>query len=239
MKCKQALRTISTQSTTPKKLDISWRTVDTEKDSSDNEMTFSAANQPQNLDKLESINQLLCLQGHSPIQRTLKVGWVDATPKTQKYYVSKMEEVVTTVLDVIAPNDAGMLWKALKKSSGINDKYNEPTMDSTLLMALVESYKQATHTSTQKNILSIIADKLSFHDLEKLIPGISRHRFTAARRHAAQFGADALATQMGTKPTILRQRVDPNQVEHFMILSPAKMSFKICHWKKEIASHLR
>ena len=170
-----------------------------------------------NSEKLETINKLLSLEDHQPIIRTLRVGWVDATPKTQKYYTSKMEEVVSTVLEVIAPNDAGLLWSALKASPRINDQYNDPkTSESSLLTALVESYKQASDSSTRKNILSVMADKLSFYDLEKLIPGLSRRRFTAARRHGIQYGADALAAQIGKKNAIVRQQVDPAQVEHFI-----------------------
>ena len=144
------------------------------------------------------------------------MGWVDATPKTQKYYTSKMEEVVSSVLEIIAPNDAGLLWSALKASPSINDRYNEPRTESSLLTALIESYKQATHSSTRKNILSVIADKLTFNDLQKWIPDLSRSRFTAARRHGVQYGAEALATQIGKKKTILRHKIDPAQVEHFI-----------------------
>lgn len=127
-----------------------------------------------------------------------------------------MEEVVSSVLEIIAPNDAGLLWSALKASPSINDRYNAPRTESSLLTALIESYKQATHSSTRKNILSVIADKLTFNDLQKLIPGLSRSRFTAARRHGVQYGTEALATQIGKKKTILRQKIDPTQVEHFI-----------------------
>ena len=123
---------------------------------------------------------------------------------------------MSSELEIIAPNDAGLLWSALKASPSINDRYNEPRTESSLLTALIESYKQATHSSTRKNILSVIADKLTFNDLQKWIPDLSRSRFTAARRHGVQYGADALATQIGKKKTILRRKIDPAQVEHFI-----------------------
>ena len=174
-RCTQKLRTVSTLSTTPKKLDLSWNVAGTEDDASDDsDDEVIVGNCRQNVtEKLEAINKLLSLAGHGPITRTLHVGWVDATPKTQKYYTSKMEEVVSSVLEIIAPNDSGLLWSALKASPSINDRYNEPRTESSLLTALIESYKQATHSSTRKNILSVIADKLSFNDLQKLIPGLS------------------------------------------------------------------
>ena len=184
-------------------------------DDSDDEVLFDNSRQ-RNSEKLEAVNKLLSIEGHSPITRTLHVGFVEATPKTQKYYISKMEDVVSSVLEVIAPNDAGLLWGALKASPGINDRYNEPKAESSLLSALIESYKQATHSSTRKSILSVIADKLSFHDLQKLIPELSRRRFTEAHCHGIQYGALALALQIGKRNTILRQRIDPGQVEHFI-----------------------
>ena len=173
-------------------------------DDSDDEVLFGNSRQ-RSSEKLEAVNKLLSIEGHSPITRTLHVGWVETTPKTQKYYISKMEDDVSSVLEVIEPNDAGLFWGALKASPGINDRYNEPKAESSLLSALIESYKQASHSSTRKNILSVIADKLSFHDLQKLIPDLSRRRFTEARRHGIQYGAQALASQIGKKNTILRQ----------------------------------
>ena len=190
-------------------------TGDDASDDSDGEVLVGNSQQ-RSSEKLEAVNKLLSLEGHSPITRTLHVGWVEATPKTHKYYTSKMEDVVSTVLEVIAPNDAGLLWSALKAPPGINDRYNEPKAESSLLTALIESYKQATHSNTRKNILSVIADKLSFNDLQKLIPDLSRSRFTVARRHGIQYGPEALASQIAKKNTILRQRIDPGQVEHFI-----------------------
>ena len=161
------LRAVSTLSTTPKKLDLSLNIVGIEDDvSADSDDEVIVGNSGQKIsEKLDAINKLLSLAGHRPITRTLHVGWVDAAPKTQKYYTSKMEEVVSSVLEIVAPNDAGLLWSALKASPSINDRYSEPKTESSLLTALIESYKQAAHSSTRKNILSVIADKLTFNDL--------------------------------------------------------------------------
>ena len=200
-------------STTPRTPDLSWVDV---ADRPINDSDEEVAIQNQKTEKIETINKLLSLDGHPPIKRTLNARWTDATPKTTKYYVSKMEEIVSTALEILAPNDASLLWRALKYSPGINLRYNGTTADSSLLYAMVENYNQATHSSTRKNILSVIADKLSFRDLEKLIRGISRYHFTAARRHAAQFGASSLSIQIGSQSNILRQRINPNQVEHFI-----------------------
>ena len=68
----------------------------------------------------------------------------------------------------MAPNDAGLPWRALKELREINQRYDDfKSSDSTLLTALIESYKQATHHSASQQILSVIADKLSFTDLHR------------------------------------------------------------------------
>ena len=101
-RCTQRLRTVSELSNTPKKLDLSWNIVGTEDDASDDsDDDVNVGNSRQKIsEKLEAINKLLSLAGQGPITRFLHVGWVGATPKTQKYYTSKMEEVVSNVLDI-------------------------------------------------------------------------------------------------------------------------------------------
>ena len=44
------------------------------------------------------------------LQALNKVSWVDASGKTKRFYTSKMSEVITTLLELVAPNDAALLW---------------------------------------------------------------------------------------------------------------------------------
>lgn len=52
-----------------------------------------------------------------------------------------MEEVVSSVFEIIVFNDVGLLWSVLKVLLGINDWYNEFRMELLLLIVLIESYK--------------------------------------------------------------------------------------------------
>lgn len=79
------------------------------------------ASKYEHVDKLQAVNQLLTLDGHEPINRTLQVSWVDATERTKRFCTLKRSEVVTSVLELIVPNDAGLLWQSLKESSQINE----------------------------------------------------------------------------------------------------------------------
>ena len=71
----------------------------------------------------------------------------------------------------IAPESSEELLRAVQESS----MGGESDLDSTLLEALVECYHNADHWSNRRQILSIIADKVSFTTLQKWIPGISRY----------------------------------------------------------------
>lgn len=88
-RCTQRLRTISTLSTTPKKLDLSWNIVGIEDDASDDsDDEVIVGNSRQKIsEKLDAINKLLSLAGHGPITRTLHVGWVDATENPKVLYI--------------------------------------------------------------------------------------------------------------------------------------------------------
>lgn len=180
----------------------------------DSEQEQDVDNNEEREEKLQAVNSLLSLNGNKPLRNTMQVAWVDASSKTRRFYTSKIAEVVSALLELVAPNDAGLLWNALKESPDINKKYGAPaTSDSSLLTALVESYNQATHANTRTQILSLMADKLSFQDLEQIIPGLSRYRYTAARRHCLEHGA---GTEITNAAVNVRERINPAQLEHFI-----------------------
>lgn len=45
-----------------------------------------------------------------------------------------------------------------------------------------------TAWGTQRQLLSIIADKFSLADIRQHFPGLSKYKFTAARKHALRIG---------------------------------------------------
>lgn len=52
-----------------------------------------------------------------------------------------MEEVVSSVFEIIVFNDVGLLWSVLKVLLSINDWYNVFRIELLLLIVLIESYK--------------------------------------------------------------------------------------------------
>lgn len=163
-------------------------------------------------DKLKALNTFMAICGKDEV-RTMKVPWSDASSKTKGRYVSMASGAVNAVLNVIAPQDEDSLWNALQTS-----KMREVVSldighsDSELMKGLIESYRYATHRDTRKQILSIMADKLTFKEIERLIPGITNFEFKQARKHQRQFGRGAVV-QSDSKT---RERTEPGQLDHFI-----------------------
>jgi hypothetical protein len=59
---------------------------------------------------------------------------------------------------------------------------DDGSVDKTLMESLVECYNNASHWSTRRQILSIMADKVS-SILKNWIPGLTKYRFNVARHH--------------------------------------------------------
>ena len=97
-------------------------------------------------------------------------------------------------------------------SSLVKSKLEESTIDSSLMECLTECYNNATHWSTRRQILSIMADKLTFKDLQRWIPNLSRYRVNIARHHLLLHGR-------GSKvPTAkcTRMCIAPEKLDHFL-----------------------
>ena len=90
------------------------------------------------------------------------------------------------MLDEVAPNQSDQLWQSLvtSKSFGqhpFND--DEEREDEVLMQALAECYRNANNWQTRRQILSIMADKVSYKALHKWIPNLTRYRLSEARKH--------------------------------------------------------
>lgn len=117
---KRRLYAAITQTLTPKETDLSWQ-MDSpcSAESSEESAEEIDASKCEHVEKLQAVNQLMTLDGHEPINRAFP--WMDATERTKRFCTLKRSEVVTSVLELIVPNDAGLLWQSLKESSQINE----------------------------------------------------------------------------------------------------------------------
>lgn len=121
---------------------------------------------------------------------------------------------MSAVLNVLTPGEAESVWLDLKESSimspclGINkDQIQSETVD-----ALVECYNNATTWDTKRQILSIMADKLTIRQLQALLPGLSEYKVSIARKHSLEHGRGTPVEQSHTP----RIKIDVNKLDHFL-----------------------
>ena len=120
----------------------------------------------------ELLNQFLASRDVSPVRNSLTIPWDKAAERTKRYYTRKAQQVVSVALEEIAPESSEMLLTALKSKS----KEDRNCSDSTLLEELVECYTNTHNWSTRRQMLSIMADKVSFKVLQSWIPDLQGRR---------------------------------------------------------------
>ena len=152
----------------------------------------------------------------SPIRYSMITPWDEAAERTKRFHTRKARQVAITALEEIAPQSADMLLSSLQSS-----KDDERDIDSTLMGVLVECYQNASHWSTRRQILSIMADKVSFKVVNTWIPNLSRYRYNIARHHILLHGrGSAVPLAENT-----RMKVSAVKLDHFLtfITSPYVM----------------
>ena len=143
----------------------------------------------------QKLNEFLSSRDISPIRSKLNTAWHLTKQRTKRHYVRKTRQAVQAVIEEIAPEDIESLREALMTSRGMGRQFPENTKDqadTTLIEALTECYNNAEHWATRRQILSILADKISFKVLRKWIPDLTRYRFSIARHHQLLHGLRAV-----------------------------------------------
>ena len=166
---------------------------------------------------VDALNEYLHSRDASPIRSRLNTLWEIASERTRRYYIRKAGQGVTTIMEDIAPNSPAQLFQATCSSQAIqrtlsSDEETETTVDETMLEALADCYHAAGSWETRRQILSIMADKLSFKKLKRWIPDLSNYRFTEAKRHCLMHGRGA-PVPSASAPVM---RVSTAQIDHFI-----------------------
>lgn len=151
--------------------------------------------------------------GLSPIKKTLRCNWENASERTKSDYIVKAEKIFHDVLRVLAPGQENEVFQSFleRKTESVD-----------IVDVVASAYKHANDWGTQRQLLSIIADKFSLADIRQHIPGLSKYKFTAARKHALRIGH---GKQTATN-TQRREKLCEQQISHFLdfIMSPAIMT---------------
>ena len=125
----------------------------------------------------DPLNDYLRTREISPIRSWPQQPWEEASERTRRYYVRKAGQGLSTLLLGIAPSDSGSLFKAVYSSGVIQrtlqcngEEATSSSVDETMMRALVERYRAADSWVTRRQILSIMADKLTLSQLRHWIP---------------------------------------------------------------------
>ena len=133
-----------------------------------------------------------------PLGSIMKRPWTDATSKTRECYIRKASTIISEVLKTVAPQSAPELWEAVRGKNEVSHLLGSVHNGSDLLLAVVESYKQADTSETRRQLLSLVASKVTYAELVAHIPRLTRYEFTAARRYTLEVGA-GLTVQLDAK----------------------------------------
>ena len=131
---------------------------------------------------MRTIRRKIKQTGKEPSPCTLQVPWETASKKPQAFYVSKVKEVITETVHTLAPNDTDNLLKATLNSITAGEiNHQTLSVNTGILMAVVESYNELSDPGERRQVMSITADILPFKRLRELIPEVTRHQVTQAK----------------------------------------------------------
>ena len=169
---------------------------------------------------LEKLNSFLESRDISPVRHPMKTQWEEASERTKRRHTRKAKQAVDAVLEEVAPNQSDQLWQSLATSKSLGQhpfSDDEERADEVLMQALAECYRNANNWQTRRQILSIMADKVSYKALQRWIPILTRYRFSGARKHI-------LVEGRGVAPSLQssQTRMVVSQLDHFLdfITSP-------------------
>lgn len=168
----------------------------------------------------KALNEFLLASGSETISEPRK-AFSELTDRKKKDYVSKAGNAIISVLNVIAPGDAGNLWDAIICSGIVDNIISDGKIchaDKKYLEALAETYQNAKGSGTRRQILSIIADIIPPDTIKQYIPNITEHLVKGARRHIVEIGRGKELPENRSP----RMRVTSSQLDHFLsfITSP-------------------
>ena len=129
--------------------------------------------------------RFLQLRDVSPVRHTLSVQWNTAHERTKRIHLRKAQQCISQELWRELCDRHAVCSKSQVVVEGRSEKETE------LLNAFAESYLKAQHWSTRRQILSLMADKLSLREMREFIPTVNSYRYNIARRHRLIHGRAA------------------------------------------------
>ena len=157
------------------------------------------------------LNELLKACGHST-NVWVTDDFSSLKGQVRVNFLSRAKSIVQSLFSLLIRKSSEQFFKEFCSSYASQEKCLIDGNFCTAMRGISEAYSNADHWTTRREILSLVATKLSYSLIQSFIPGISLYRFTAARLHAATFG---VGTAIETAPVTV-QRFSNEQIEHFL-----------------------
>ena len=163
-------------------------------------------------EQIAALNSFLSACG-SKRKMNVTTSYKDLSHRVKLRYVSLIKLITRSATSLVASNDADML---MHDSFGdMNSEDLNIVLDGNfrqIMSGVSEAYTSAESWQSRREILSIVAPKISFHLLQLFIPGLTDYRYYTARLHVGGHGA---GSRVETTTKIVT-RFDDCQIAHFV-----------------------
>ena len=155
-----------------------------------------------------STKKVLCTESYKDLSHRVKLRYI---------YLAKT--IFASIASFMTKDDAEMF--TLDVFNELRPEYSNIKLDGNfcqVMSGVSEAYSNAESWLSRREILSIVAPKLPLKILQLFIPGLTDHRFSAARFHATACG---IGSRVCEKVNPVRRFTD-SQIAHFVdfIISP-------------------
>ena len=159
----------------------------------------------------------------SSVQSNKKVSvtksYKNLSHRVKLRYINLGKVIIQSMATLIASDDADSYIQDVLNH--LDSKEPNIVLDGNfrqVMSGIVEAYNNAELWRTRREILSVVAPKISLKLMRLFIPDLTSYRFSAARFHAFQHG---IGSRIEPVSKVI-QRFDDNQIAHFVdyILSP-------------------
>ncbi|XP_063448230.1 uncharacterized protein LOC134727772 [Mytilus trossulus] len=158
---------------------------------------------------LTSLNDFLSSVRLQEFSEKERKTWQSYTFKTRNTYKERFDEIMKLIIGILFPNDVDEVIDDIKCPKQLNE---ENRTSHTEYKDIVTSYRKAESWQQGRQVLSVLASRMSFKDLLSLLPEVTSHRYYAALSHSKKIGP---ALPIPEKK-LHRQKLDPERLDAFL-----------------------
>ena len=165
-----------------------------------------------------ALNNFLSVCG---ITKKVKVAksYKNLSHRVKLRYIGLGKTIIQAMTSLIASDDADAYTLDILNHVSISEP--NIVLDGNfrhVMTGIAETYNNKESWQSRREILSVVAPKISLKLMQLFIPGLTHYRFSAARLHAAKYG---IGGKIERERKVV-QRFDGRQVAHFIdfIVSP-------------------